>query len=212
MRALTLSDQVVPFIYSPLVKQHFQDVDLILACGDLYYYYLEYVFNALNVPLFFIRGNHDSVIEYGSAEQRTDPHGGIDLHCRHYCHQGLLLAGIEGSIRYRNGPFQYTQSQMWKNVLGLIPGLMINRLRYGRYLDVFISHAPPFGIHDCPDLPHQGVKAFYWLITTFKPAYFIHGHIHLYQPNSSGETRVGNTRIINTYGFRRIELELDLKR
>jgi len=207
MKALTLSDQIVSFIYSPQVRQQFQDAELIIGCGDLAYYYLEYVFNALNVPLFFIRGNHDAVVEYGTTEQRTEPHGGIDLHCRHYCHRGLLMAGVEGSIRYRPGPFQYSQTQMWYHVFNLVPGLLYNRLRYGRFLDVFISHAPPYGIHDCPDLTHQGIKAFRWLISTFKPGYFIHGHIHLYQPNSAAETQFGITRVINTYGFRQMELE-----
>ena len=38
----------------------------------------------------------------------------------------------------------------------LTPQLLWNRQRYGRYLDVLVTHSPPFGVHDRPDLPHYG--------------------------------------------------------
>ena len=208
MKILALSDKIVSFIYSPQVKQRFQDVDLIIGCGDLPYYYLEYVFTALEVPLFFVRGNHDAVVEFGMGEQRTGPHGGIDLHSRLCCYKGLLLGGVEGSMRYRLGPFQHSQAQMWNFVLGMVPGLIINRLRYGRFLDVFVAHAPPSGIHDCQDLTHQGIKAFRWLISVFQPAYFFHGHIHLHRPDEVTETQFETTRVINAYGFRQTDVDI----
>jgi hypothetical protein len=49
------------------------------------------------------------------------------------------MAGVEGSIRYREGPFMYTQSEMWLNVFSLIPRLLLNKWIYGRYLDIFIK-------------------------------------------------------------------------
>ncbi len=207
MRILSLSDNVVSFIYSPQVKRKFQGVELLLGCGDLPYYYLEYVYDALDVPLYYVRGNHDQVVEYGSGGQRTYPHGGIDLHCRTENFKGLLLAGVEGSLRYRPGMFQYSQSEMWLNIFKLVPAFLKNRLIHGRYLDIFISHAPPAGIHSETDLPHRGIEAFRWLIDFFKPAYFIHGHIHLLRPDSIRESLVGRTCIINAYGYREIEIE-----
>ena len=177
MKVLSLSDYLITFIYSPQVRIRFKDVDLILGCGDLAYYYLEYVYNALDVPLCFVRGNHDKIIEYGTGGQRTYPHGGIDLHRRTYHHNGLILAGVEGSLRYRFGRFQYTQSEMWAHVLSLVPMFLLNRLIYGRAVDVIITHSPPAGIHDQSDLPHQGIKAFRWLIDVFQPRYFFHGHV-----------------------------------
>jgi len=207
MKILALSDNVISFIYSPQVKRRFQGVDLLLGCGDLSYNYLEYVYDALDVPLYFVRGNHDQVVEYGSGTQRTYPHGGIDLHGKACFIKGILLAGVEGSLRYRPGMFQYSQSEMWLHVFRLAPALLKNRLVHGRYLDVFISHAPPAGIHCETDLPHRGIEAFRWLIDFFKPAYFIHGHIHIQRPDSITESQVGRTCIINTFGFREIEIE-----
>jgi hypothetical protein len=57
------------------------------------------------------------------------------------------------------------------------------------------------------DLPHQGIDAFRWLIQVFKPAYFFHGHIHVYRPDTVTETFVEETRVINTYGFRMTEVD-----
>jgi Icc-related predicted phosphoesterase len=205
MKILALSDEIVPFIYSPQVRDRFRGVKIVIGCGDLAYAYLEYVLTALTASLYFVRGNHDKVVEYGSAGQRTYPHGGVDLHGRLYNHDGLLLGGVAGSVRYRPGDFQYTQSEMWWHVFSLVPGLMVNRLRHGRFLDVFVSHAPPAGIHDQPDLPHQGARAFAWLIRVFQPRIFLHGHVHLYHPQASRETQAGSTRVINAYKFWEIE-------
>jgi len=207
MRILSLSDTIVSLIYSPLIRSRHEGVDIILGCGDLPYYYLEYVFTSLDAPLYYVRGNHDKVLEYSSAGQRTGPHGGIDLHCRSYCYKGLLLAGVEGSLRYRSGPFQYSQAEMWWHVYRLIPGMLRNRLVYGRYLDVFVTHAPPTGIHDADDLPHRGINAFRWLVNVFQPAIHIHGHVHIYYPGAEVETRVGKTRVINTYAWRETVLD-----
>jgi len=84
----------------------------------------------------------------------------------------------------------------------LIPAMILNKIRFGRYLDVFVTHAPPWGIHDQKDLPHQGIRAFKWFIKTFQPFYHLHGHIHVYRPGTTTETTLGKTRVINTFGFR----------
>ena len=208
IRILSLSDTVVSLLYSPWLRNRRDQVDVIVGCGDLPYHYLEYVFNGLAAPLYYVRGNHDKVIEYSSAGQRTEPHGGFDLHGQVARYKGLLLAGVEGSLRYRTGPFQYTQREMWRHVAGLVPGLLRNRLQYGRYLDVFVTHAPPTGIHDAEDLPHQGIDAFRWLVKVFKPALHLHGHIHVYYPWQETETHQGATRVINSYGWRETVVEI----
>jgi len=181
---------------------------MIIGCGDLAYYYLEYVYNALDAPLFYVRGNHDKVVEYNAAGQRSSPHGGIDLHRRVVKYQDVLLAGVEGSPRYRTGPFQYSQREMWEHVLWLAPRLLWNRLVFGRALDIFVTHAAPTGVHDGSDYPHRGIHAFRWLVKVFKPAVHLHGHIHIYSPDQPIETCLGSSRIINAFGAREIELTL----
>jgi uncharacterized protein len=206
VKILTVSDVEVNLLYSPRIQERFADVDLILSCGDLPYYYLEYMISMLDVPLIYVLGNHHNQVEEGISGARPYPWGGFNLHQRMRQQEGLLLAGVEGSLRYNNGPGQHSQSEMWLSVWSLVPRLFINRLRYGRFLDVFISHAPPWGIQDASDRPHQGVKAYRWLDKVFRPMYHFHGHTHLYRLDSVLETRFHQTIVINTYGYRVTEL------
>lgn len=202
LKVLSLSDKQVDSIYSAQVKSRFSDVDLILGCGDLPHFYLEFVVSMLNVPLYYVRGNHSNLVEHTSSGPKTHPHGGIDLHRKVVHDKGLILAGVEGSLRYRQGPFQSTQTEMWSHVLGMIPIFLKNKVVYGRYLDIFISHAPPWGIHDQSDLPHKGIKAFRWLLETFRPRYHFHGHIHVYRSDVKTVTNFHSTTVVNTYGYR----------
>ncbi|MEM5776020.1 MAG: hypothetical protein AAGU05_13545, partial [Anaerolineaceae bacterium] len=63
MKILSISDVELGIIYSSQIAERFYDVDLVISCGDLPYYYLEYVISALNVPLYHVRGNHASKVE-----------------------------------------------------------------------------------------------------------------------------------------------------
>lgn len=208
MKVLSLSDQVLDFIYAPTVAERFAAVDLVFGCGDLPYYYLEYLVDVMNKPVFFVRGNHNVEVEIGAHGDRKSPWGAMDLHRKVVRHQGLLIAGFEGCLRYRPGPFMYTQGEMWNMVLGITPRLVLNRLRYGRALDVLVTHAPPRGIHDRPDLAHQGFNAFRWLLNVFKPRYHFHGHIHIYDRKTPVLTRFKDTLVVNTYGYRSTDLSI----
>jgi len=207
MKILTVSDIEIAFLYSPIICERFGDTDMIISCGDLPYYYLEYMVSMLNVPAYYVRGNHASKIEDTTGGERTSPWGATDLHrCCKRDQSGLLLAGIEGSIRYNDGPHQYTQSEMWTMAFNLVPGLLVNRMRFGRYLDILVTHSPPWKIHDATDRPHVGIKAFRWLIDVFKPLYHLHGHIHIYRQDTIIETIVGETHVLNTFGYRVLDL------
>lgn len=208
LHILGLSDIEIGFIYSPMVAERFQNIDLIISCGDLPYYYLEYIVSMLNVPMYYVRGNHASVVEVTTAGDRTSPWGAIDLHQRVVEDEtGILLAGLEGSLQYNLGAYQYSQSQYWFKVFRLVPKLIINKLRFGRYLDIFVSHAPPWHIHDESDRPHQGIKAFNWLIDVFQPTYALHGHIHLYRNDAVTVTQVKQTRVVNVFGFKELDID-----
>ena len=206
MRFLAISDKVEDVLYGPGCRLKYSHVDFAVSCGDLPYYYVEYVLTSLDKPLFYVRGNHANKVEYSKSGNRTEPRGAIDLHGRHRKHKELLLAGIQGSLRYNQGDYQYTQSDMYSFVFALAPGFLMNRIRHGRYLDMFVSHAPPFGIHDKPDPAHVGARAFRWLIRTFKPRLHLHGHIHRYHPEDPVRTWVGSTQVVNVYGHQEIDI------
>jgi len=208
MKILGLADLEVPAVYSPNIKTRFNDIDLVISCGDLTPTYLEFVVSMLDLPVYYVQGNHVAKIEDYEGNIQTDPYGANNLHKKVYYDNAndLILAGIQGSLVYNFGPYQYSQRRMWAMVYSLVPRLMINKANYGRYLDVFVTHAAPTGIHDDYDPAHQGVDAFRWLIETFKPKLHLHGHVHVYNPLTPRETLHNETRVINTYGYREITI------
>jgi uncharacterized protein len=212
MKILAVSDEERAVIYNPAITQRFADIDLVISCGDLPYYYLEYIISTLNKPLYYVRGNHAARVEFSESGDRTSPWGGIDLHQRNFRDEsGLLLAGIEGSLQYNFGPHQYSDQQMWLMVLRLVPGFLLNKLRYGRFLDIFVTHAAPYQIHDQDDRAHRGVKAFRWVIDVFQPAFLLHGHIHVYRPDTVTETEVKRTKVMNVFGYREFHIDLEAR-
>jgi Icc-related predicted phosphoesterase len=206
---MAVSDRIVDQLYSSTIHDRFADVDLLIGCGDLPYYYLDYLVSAMNRPLLYVRGNHDIGPQY-TADGRVlyDVPGGLDVHGRVVEREGLLIAGLEGSMRYKpNAPHMYTDKEMSWSVYRLMPQLMWNAARYGRYLDILITHSPPFGIHDGQDLAHQGFKAFRSFIQRFRPRYLLHGHIHVYRQDIPRVTRIGDTTVINVYPYRVFDYE-----
>ena len=210
MKILFVSDKVVEHLYSITIAERYQDIELIIGCGDLPYYYLEFILSMLNVPLFYVHGNHDPEREYLSdGSFITGPAGGSNLHRRLYKEKDLLLVGLEGSIRYKSDAcFQYTQQEMWLNVFSLIPRLFINKLLYGRYVDILVAHSPPYGIHNGEDRIHVGFKAFLWFLKIFKPRYMIHGHRHVYRSDEVTQTHYLDTKVVNIYPYKVIEIEV----
>lgn len=201
MKILALSDRVLDWVYNSQVRENFPQVDMIVGCGDLPFYYLDFLVSALDKPLVYVCGNHDQTPQY-TADGRvlTRVEGALDLHARTARVNGVLLAGLEGSIRYRPGArLMYDEGEMRFQIAKLLPGLLRNRLKYGRFLDILVTHSPPFGIHDRPDPAHTGFKVFLPLLRACTPRYMLHGHIHLYRQDAIRVTQFAQTTIINVY-------------
>lgn len=210
MKILAVSDKVEDLIYGPAIRRLFDDVEVILGCGDLPRYYLEYIVTMLGGPLFYVIGNHGNAVSkrYAHKAEWEYPAGCENVDGRVVRYKRLLLAGLEGSMRYNNNPhFQYTEREMAHKVWGLAPSLVLNRFLYGRYLDILITHAPPQGIHDKSDRCHQGFRAFVAFMERFRPRYLIHGHVHVYSPYETTESTYGDTWVLNAYGYRTIEID-----
>jgi Icc-related predicted phosphoesterase len=207
VKILAVSDTIVDRLYSTRLKNYFGDVDLILGCGDLPYEYLEFLVSCLDVPLFYVPGNHDP--QYNERNLAARAEGCENLDRRVVQVKGLTLAGLGGSIRYKPGSVnQYSQSEMYSRVYSFLPALLWNRARTGRSLDLFIAHSPPRDIHDDNDLPHNGFSSFLNLLRIVRPRYFLHGHTLVYKSNlESPITKFGETTIINVYPYRIIEVE-----
>ena len=235
MKILCVSDQIDPLVYSTRAKERFSDIDLVLCAGDLPMDYVDFIVSTLNKPTYFIFGNHNlnefayyHKIKSESAHpvhrpeySQTDyshSHGAV------YCgfkvlknkdfiikdkngkESPLLVAGVSGSIRYNKGLNQYTNKQMFFKLLKMIPFLLLNKIRYGRYLDIFLTHASPRHLHDKEDPCHLGFECFNWFIKKFKPVYLVHGHIHLYDLREERVTISEQTSVVNAYSHYIIEL------
>ncbi|MCL4507068.1 MAG: metallophosphoesterase [Chloroflexi bacterium] len=208
MKLLAISDEVVEWIYSPALLQRCAGVDFVISCGDLPIHYLEFVTSTLNAPSFYVRGNHD-LYEFGhGGEVVTEPQGWINLDLQRKRCKGITIAGLEGCIRYKPGvPIQYTQSEQWVRAFWLSRRLLFSRMRGKPGVDIMATHSPAYGIHDGPDHAHTGFKSFNWLIETFKPRLFLHGHQHRnYAPMQRAETDLGGTRVLNIQPYRIIDV------
>ncbi len=191
MKILFVSDTVMPQLESAAnLRRRYHDVEVVVSCGDMPVAYLDFITTVLNVPLLYVRGNHDEMYE-------QEPPGGINLHNRIFEYRGLTFVGLEGSIDYNRGAIQYTQGQMRRLVLGLAPRLRYRRWRYYYGVDIFVAHSPPRGIHDAEDLPHQGFEAFLRFIKWYRPRYMVHGHVHTWDRRKTTRTRYLETEIIN---------------
>lgn len=206
VRILAVSDEVASALFRPEARRMVGNVDILLSCGDLPYSYLEYLTTVLQVRhAFYVHGNHD-VDEYmAGGHVLKEPGGWVNVDRRSVFTGRLLIAGLEGCIRYKpRAAFQYSQAEMRQHVTQLTLQLLWNRVRYGRYLDILITHSPPAGIHDGPDGPHRGFEAFLTLMRRFRPRLLLHGHKHHYG-HDAWRTRYAATEVVNVHPFRLLE-------
>lgn len=206
MKILTVSDSVEKsFLKEDLLIEKCRGIHFILGCGDLPPYYLEYLINCLNIPLFYVPGNHDEQSHQSQLMKKPFAQGCKNIDKEVILYQGLLIGGLAGALRYRKGDYLYTEAQMKQKIFSMIPRLLLNKIKYKRYIDVLITHAPPYGIHDQTDLPHRGFKTFLSYMKIFKPAYLIHGHT---MPKKSNElSHYRSTTVINTNHYKILEIE-----
>lgn len=209
MRILAISDEVTTALYHADLRKLTGDVDLLLGCGDLPYSYMEFVVTEARVRhAYFVHGNHDRPQRL--SEQRTlDAPGGwvnVDRRAVYVQDLDLVLAGLEGSIKYRpRARHQYTERQMRWRARRLVPQLVLQRALHGRPLDILITHAPPRGIHDQPTGAHRGFSAFLKLMETYRPRLLLHGHTHRYG-REAWHTQYEETVVVNVHPFCIIEM------
>jgi len=203
VKILCVSDTVVQQMENAAhLRRRYHDVELLVSCGDMPAAYLEFITSVLNIPLFYVRGNHDT----GYDER---PPGGINLHRHFIDYHGISFFGIEGSLKYNNSPIQYTQFEMEQMIIQSAVPLTYHRLRRGgkRPVDIFVTHAPARGIHDLEDLPHRGINAFVQFMDWYHPRYMVHGHVHTYDRRTTVITQHGETCVMNINPVTLIEIE-----
>lgn len=215
VRILAVADEVVESLWQPAVRAIAPD--LVVACGDLPFDYLEYLVSTVDRPLVFVPGNHDvdlSRMRYGRTglpmtdgrpSREIGPRGCLNIDGRVEDIAGVRIAGLGGCVRYRNGPNQYTQRQYARRCRKLGRRVARAHRKDGRPLDLLITHTPPRGCGDGTDRPHVGIAALHPLVQRTTPSFLLHGHIHPYGARTP-DRQLGDTTVVNVVGRRVLQL------
>ena len=189
MKILAIADQESKLLWDYFDKSYLEGIDLILSRGDLKPQYLSFLATFTHAPVLYVHGNHDD------RYAETPPDGCICIEDKIYVYKGVRILGLGGSMRYKPGAHQYTQAQMHRRVRRLWW-----KLKYNRGFDILLTHSPAYQFNDGNDLPHRGFAAFCALLDKYKPAFFVHGHVHLnYGAKIPRLSTYNETQVINAY-------------
>jgi uncharacterized protein len=204
---LAVTDEADPRIHSATLRERMGHVAFIVSCGDLPASYLEFIADALNRPLYYVPGNH---ARRCSGKGSCAPNGGVDISGKVVQDPatGLILAGFPGCLRYEDDqPAQFSEWEIGLMAKKMAPRLHLNRLRYGRALDLLVTHAPPRDVNDRADPAHRGFETFRGFLERWRPPYQLHGHVHLYDRSEPYQQRFEDTDVINVFPYRVLDLE-----
>jgi uncharacterized protein len=183
VRLLAFADEPPPADPAELVANN--GPDAVVTVGDLEPGWIASL-QRVELPRLGVHGNHDRADE-------LEVLGIQDLHLRRVEVGGWSFAGFEGSVRYGNGPHQYTQEEA-AELARLLPGA-----------DVLVGHSPPWGVNDEPGDPaHQGFRALRDWVERHRPRYVLHGHT---TPDPRTRVhRLGETEVVWVRGAAVVEL------
>lgn len=191
MKILFLADEESKYLWDYYDKSKLEDIDLIISCGDLKPQYLSFLATMCHAPVLYVHGNHDT-------RYKDNPPGGcICIEDSIYVYKGVRILGLGGSMEYKYGgaEHQYSEKDMSKRIKKLRW-----KLKRNKGFDILVTHSPAYRINDSEDIPHTGFKCFKTLMEEYKPAYFVHGHVHInYGRDFVRESKYCETTVINAY-------------
>ena len=192
MKILVLADQKSKYLYDFYEPDKLKGIDLIISCGDLSPSYLTFFVTLCNVPLLYVKGNHDGKYE------KTPPEGCICIEDDIYVHEGIRIMGLGGSMEYiPRSSNQYTERAMRRRVQRLW-----FKLWWRKGFDILVTHAPAYQVNDLEDLPHRGFQVFRDLMEKYEPKFFFHGHVHAnYGRGFKRTDTYGKTTIVNGFEY-----------
>jgi uncharacterized protein len=173
MEAINL--MLIADVHSPdyfrMAKLEKGEMDLVLTLGDIDPGTIDYILlQASASEVFGIYGNHDP--------RKIE---GLDiLDGRVMKRNGFRVSGISGTKRQpgRYQPYQHTQTE----------GEVRKTLDRIGYVDVLVSHAPPYSVSKNEDWLHQGFEALDEYIARYSPMAVIYGHLGRKMRTESGKT------------------------
>lgn len=208
VRILAIADEVSPVIHSSNFPDNLPPFDVLMSAGDMPGEVLEFVATKSKVEPLYVFGNHGYGLlrdpEGGAPSQ--PPGGCVDVHLRLVNVAGLNVLGVQGSARYRDGPYQYTERAFAAMLSRLAPRLWLEERRRGRAVDVLLTHAPPLGPSAGKDHAHRGIPAFNRFHERWRPLLHVHGHVHLEGGGPREHVTKDGVRVVNAFGYTLIDL------
>ena len=161
------------------ILQKKDNIDIVIMLGDHHDHDIELIreYNS-NIKIIGILGNHDGF-------DFLERNGVEDINGRVYEANGVRIAGMQGSFKYKNVDYpSFTQEQSRVFAENMGPA------------DIFITHDSPRGCHERKDDAHIGLEGIREYIMKNNPIINIHGHQH------SGQISVlkNGTIVIGIYG------------
>ncbi|MGW8368962.1 MAG: metallophosphoesterase family protein [Gammaproteobacteria bacterium] len=184
-RGLSWRILVIGDVHSPcefeMPLQPREELDMVATLGDIPTGVMERVlWWARGTPVVGVPGNHD-------AEEVP---GIVNAHGRVVEIAGLRIAGFGGARTYRQGPNQFRDWQVARQLYLMGPA------------EVFLSHAPPLSTSLSEGSVHRGFAAFDRYIERRRPRVWLHGHLtHAYHQ------WIGSTRVLGVVGKRLVTVE-----
>jgi Icc-related predicted phosphoesterase len=202
IRFLAASDVKEPALEHASNREALGSLDGILGCGDLEPEWLTFLADAFDAPLVYVRGNHDRGGEWEERPLRVPDWlkpGRVDRLA------GIAVVGLGWPGLGEPGN-QRKPWLAWGQVGAIARRALSQRLAGRREPFVVISHVPPAGVGDAPDIYHQGFGAYRWLLMLIRPPIWVHGHT-----TTASVARLlkqaGATAVANATGAMLIELQ-----
>ncbi|MEM1988641.1 MAG: metallophosphoesterase [Candidatus Woesearchaeota archaeon] len=176
-----------------LVPKEIDKFDLIIHCGDISYFEEDLgkilkKWDALNLPIFFIHGNHESqeAVEFYMKKLKNFKF----IHNEILEFNGIIIGGIGG------GGFSYSNPDT---------KILEEKLKKFNRIDIFVTHAPPYNtLLDLLFEDHVGNLEFRKFIEKYQPKFAFSGHLH---ENFQVKDKIGNTILINP-GYEGVVIEI----
>lgn len=196
IRLLAVSDKVDPVLEHAINREQIGRIDAIVGCGDLEPSYLGFLGDAFQVPVAYVRGNHDRGGHWAETVGKAPTHltsgrliqlGGVTV-------AAFEWPGLRPDRAARD------EWNAWGDVIRAWRTVLVRRM-LGRAAPVLVlSHAPPRGVGDhAANRYHLGYAAYRWLLEHLRPPLWLHGHV---DPATITEwqTSLGPSIVVNVTG------------
>ncbi|WPQ60005.1 metallophosphoesterase family protein [Paenibacillus polymyxa] len=165
MKALIMSDLqwIDQEEWRKVLEMNQDQFDVVFLLGDINQMLLQKI-----VEVFGNKGVYGVHGDFG-FEGDLEYYGAIDCHGRVVELKGMKVAGVEGSNRYKAGPYpMHTQQEISMLCEELPP------------VDILLCHNSPSGYHDQAGHPvYQGFRGVHDYMDRCHPRFLFHGHHHV---------------------------------